>query len=110
MREVPGLPIDGRRSAGASRRLPSAVLCEDLAQSGRERVRLARLAELAAKEPAVVAREADKLRSESVRDGLRGAVGERALGLRSRGNDDAGGRGAQRVEVGLVVGDVDDVR
>lgn len=71
--------------------MASTILREDLAQGGRERVGLAGLPELAAKEPGVVARKQDQVSCESVRDGLSGAVGERALGLRAGGDDDAGG-------------------
>src|ERR687894_2062899 len=99
MRDPPGFATDGRPAAGSRRRLPSAGLIEELSQGGREHVRLARLAELAAEEPGVVAREEDQLGSESVRDCLRGAVGERALGLCSGGDNDAGADRAQGVEV-----------
>ena len=52
---------------------------EDRAQGGGERIRIALLAELAAKEPGVVAREHHRLGPEPLRHGQRGAAGERTL-------------------------------
>jgi hypothetical protein len=65
---------------------------EDLTERRGERVRLAGLAVFATEEPAVVAREARRLRAEPLRDGDPAAVRELALGLlANRGHDPRGG-------------------
>jgi hypothetical protein len=71
----------------------SAVLGEDLAQGGGERLRLALHPELAAEETGVVAGEDDGLGPESFRHGHRGAVGQLTLGCLQWGS---GGTPARR--------------
>ena len=78
---------------------------EDLAQLRGEGVRVARLAVLAAEEAAVVAREDHRLRAEALGDGVAAAARHLAVGLdAARRRTMRVGGGAQRVEVGLVVG------
>src|SRR5437870_11079616 len=80
----------------------AGVPIEDLAQLGRELVRLSRPSELATHEAAVMAREDDGLRSQSLSHGERAAVGHLARGLLAGRQHDSRGRRSQRVEIGLI--------
>ena len=63
---------------------------EHLAQPHGERLRLARIPELAAEEPTVVARELDRVLAEQRGRGLRGAAGDGLARLDADADDDPG--------------------
>src|SRR5688500_9097865 len=86
-------------SGRARRRGGLAPAGEDLPQPGRERLRLARLAVLAAEEPGVPVGERDGRDPEPFGDGMRAAVGQLALRLLAGRQDDAGRCRPERVDI-----------
>src|SRR6478609_11706661 len=101
-----GMPGAAQGVAGVRGRRSGA---EHLTELRGELVGLAGLAVLAAEEPAVTAREDDGLGPEPPGDRLAAAMGELAIRLLADGDHDPRRRGAERVDVRLVVGARDDV-
>ena len=96
-------PSSAARKAGRRPRTTArSGLGEDLAQLGREAVRVAGLAVLATEEAAVVAREDDRRCPEALGHGERAAIRQLTLRLGAGGQHDPGRGRPQRLDVRFV--------